>query len=184
MRGGTSKAIFFHEKELPSDPKLRNEVVLDVFGSPDIREIDGLGGADGSTSKLAIISRYNGSEADVEYNFGHMMFDEPLLSYSMNCGNISAAVGPFAVDEGLIKAGEPITTVRVFNINSQKVLIIHILVKNVNHSLAQVLDAWIIAEKAKGSVDSLYRYWMLGEEPRSVKTPRWSVIRDVLHWVQ
>jgi 2-methylaconitate cis-trans-isomerase PrpF len=78
MRGGTSKAVFFHENELPSDPRLRDRVVLDVFGSPDLREIDGLGGADGSTSKLSIVSRYNGSEADVEYSFGQVMFDEPL----------------------------------------------------------------------------------------------------------
>jgi hypothetical protein len=130
MRGGTSKAVFFHENELPSDPKLRDKVVLDVFGSPDIREIDGLGGANAQTSKLSIVSRYNGSEADVEYNFGQVMFDEPLVSYGMNCGNISAAVGPFAVDEGLVKAVEPITSVRVFNTNSQKVLIIHTPVKD------------------------------------------------------
>jgi 2-methylaconitate cis-trans-isomerase PrpF len=91
MRGGTSRAVFFHENELPSDPELRDKVVLDVFGSPDIREIDGLGGADALTSKLSIISRYKGPEADVEYNFGQVMFDEPLVSYGMNCGNISAA---------------------------------------------------------------------------------------------
>jgi 2-methylaconitate cis-trans-isomerase PrpF len=125
MRGGTSRAVFFHENELPSDPELRDKVVLDVFGSPDIREIDGLGGADALTSKLSIISRYNGPEADVEYNFGQVMFDEPLVSYGMNCGNISAAVGPFAVDEGLVKPVEPVTAVRVFNTNTQKVLIIH-----------------------------------------------------------
>jgi len=130
MRGGTSKAVFFHENELPSDPGLRDRVVLDVFGSPGVREIDGLGGADGSTSKLAIISRYHGSEADVEYNFGQVMFAEPLVSYGMNCGNISAAVGAFAVDEGLVKAVEPITPVRVFNTNSQKVLIVRTPVRN------------------------------------------------------
>jgi 2-methylaconitate cis-trans-isomerase PrpF len=130
MRGGTSRAVFFHENELPADPELRDKVILDVFGSPDIREIDGLGGADGSTSKVAIISRYSGPEADVEYNFGHVMFDAPLVSYGMNCGNISAAVGPFAVDEGLVKAVEPITPVRVFNTNSKKVLIIHTPVKD------------------------------------------------------
>ena len=106
MRGGTSKAVFFHDNELPLDPKLRDKVVLDVFGSPDIREIDGLGGADGSSSKLAIVSRYNGPEADVEYNFGQVMFDEPLVSYGLNCGNISAAVGPFAVDEGLVDVAD------------------------------------------------------------------------------
>lgn len=125
MRGGTSRAVFFHESELPSDPELRARVVLDVFGSPDIREIDGLGGADALTSKLAIVSRYGGPEADVEYNFGQVMFDEPLVSYGMNCGNISAAVGPFAVDEGLVKPVEPITSVRVFNTNTRKILIIH-----------------------------------------------------------
>jgi methylitaconate Delta-isomerase len=122
MRGGTSRAVFFHENELPPDPELRDKVVLDLFGSPDIREIDGLGGADALTSKLAIISRYNGPEADVEYNFGQVMFDEPLVSYGMNCGNISAAVVPYAIDEGLVKPAEPITAVRVINTNTQKVL--------------------------------------------------------------
>lgn len=129
MRGGTSRAVFFHENELPSDPVLRDRVILDVFGSPDVREIDGLG-ADGLTSKLSIISPYQGTEADVEYNFGQVMFDEPLVSYGMNCGNISAAVGPYAVDEGLVKPVEPITSVRVLNTNTQKVLIIHTPVRD------------------------------------------------------
>jgi methylitaconate Delta-isomerase len=130
MRGGTSKSVFFHKNELPLDSKLRDRVVLDVFGSPDIREIDGLGGADASTSKLSIISPCKSSEADVEYTFGQVMFDEPLVSYGLNCGNISAAVGPFAVDEGLVEAVEPVTSVRVFNTNTQKVLIIRTPVKD------------------------------------------------------
>jgi len=130
MRGGTSKAVFFHENELPSDRKLREKMVLDLFGNPDIGEIDGLCGADGSTSKLSILSRDNGTEADVEYDFGQVMFDEPLVSYGLNCGNISAAVGPFAVDEGLVEAAEPVRSVRVFDTNTQKVLNVHTPVRD------------------------------------------------------
>lgn len=130
MRGGTSKGVYFHANDLPNDPVLRDRVILDVYGSPDITEIDGLGGANVLTSKTAIISRSARDDADVDYTFGQVMFNEPLVDYRINCGNISAGVGPFAIDEGLVPAVEPITTVRIYNTNTQKLLFAEVPVKN------------------------------------------------------
>jgi len=118
MRGGTSKAVFLLENELPRDPALRDRVVLAIFGSPDPRQIDGLGGADPLTSRVAIISRSRRPEADVDYTFGYVCIDRPYVDYQSNCGNILQAVGPFAVDEGLVPAAEPVTLVRIFNTNT------------------------------------------------------------------
>ncbi|MBI3966421.1 MAG: proline racemase family protein, partial [Chloroflexi bacterium] len=114
MRGGTSKGVFFHEKDLPADPTLRDQVVLRIFGSPDKRQIDGLGGADLLTSKAVIIRPSSRPDADVDYLFGQVSVTEPEVDWSGLCGNLSAAVGPFAVDEGLIAAPEPVTSVRIY----------------------------------------------------------------------
>ena len=114
MRGGTSKGVFFHENELPQDPQKRKEVILRVFGSPDKRQIDGLGGAEILTSKAAIIGPPSRNDADVDYIFGQVGIEKPEIDFSAICGNLSAAVGPFAIDEGLVEAKEPITNVRVF----------------------------------------------------------------------
>ncbi len=118
MRGGTSKAVFFHDNHLPQDPAIRDRVILAAFGSPDPnrRQVDGMGGAISSTSKVAIISRSKDPEYDVVYNFGQVSIDRPIVDYMGNCGNISAAAGPFAVDEGLVNVEEPVTTVRVLQI--------------------------------------------------------------------
>ncbi len=121
MRGGTSKAIFFLGNDLPQDPEIRDNVILAAFGSPDSRQIDGLGGSDPLTSKLAIIDRSERSDADVNYTFGQVEIFQPRVDYSSNCGNISSAVGPFAVSQGLVKAVEPVTTVRIYNTNTKKV---------------------------------------------------------------
>jgi len=129
MRGGTSKGIFLKEEDLPQDTELRNRIILAVFGSPDIRQIDGLGGADSLTSKLALISPSKESERDVNYTFGAVGIDEPFVDYSANCGNLSSAVGPYAIDQGLVKAEEPFTTVRIFNTNTQKMIYSRVLVK-------------------------------------------------------
>lgn len=130
MRGGTSKALFFHENDLPIDTEQRDALILRAFGSPDIRQIDGLGGANSSTSKVAIISVSNRPDIDIDYTFGQVSLDQPCIGKTMNCGNISSAVGPFAIDEGLVKALEPITTVRIFNTNTQKVIVAHVPVKD------------------------------------------------------
>lgn len=130
MRGGTSKALFFHDKDLPRNEKEREKTILRAFGSPDLRQIDGLGGANSSTSKVAIISVSNRDDSDVDYDFGQVSVDKPYVGKKMNCGNISSAVGPYAIDEGLVKAVEPITAVRIFNINTQKRIISYVPVKN------------------------------------------------------
>ena len=129
MRGGTSKGIFLKEEDLPQDRELRDRIILAVFGSPDIRQIDGLGGADSLTSKLALISPSKEPERDVNYTFGAVGIDKPFVDYSANCGNISSAVGPYAIDQGLVKAEEPFTTVRIFNTNTQKMIYSRVLVK-------------------------------------------------------
>lgn len=130
MRAGTSKGIFIKEENLPKDPKERDELILKIFGSPDIRQIDGLGGADPLTSKLAIIGPSTREDADVDYTFGQVSYVAPKIDYSGNCGNISAGVGPFAVDEGLVKVEEPFTTVRVHNTNTGKLIIERVEVVN------------------------------------------------------
>jgi len=129
-RGGTSKGIFMHENDLPLNKEERDATILKIFGSPDVRQIDGLGGADPLTSKLAIIGPSSHPEADVDYTFGQVSINKVLVDYSGNCGNISAGVGPFAVDEGLVKANEPITVVRIFNTNTQKILVSEVPVEN------------------------------------------------------
>jgi 2-methylaconitate cis-trans-isomerase PrpF len=129
MRGGTSKAVFLREADLPTDAHERDRVVLELFGSPDRRQIDGLGGADPLTSKLAIIGpprpdtpRAAGSH--LTYTFGQVELDEPEVDFRSLCGNISAAVGAFAIYEGMVQPTEPVTRVRVYNTNLDRILTI------------------------------------------------------------
>ena len=122
QRGGTSKGVYFHEKDLPGNPELREKVILSIFGSPDIRQIDGLGGADPLTSKMAIIGPSERDDADVNYTMGQVSITESLIDFFGNCGNISSGVGPFSIDEGLVKVTEPETVVRIYNTNTKKIL--------------------------------------------------------------
>jgi methylitaconate Delta-isomerase len=122
IRGGTSKGVFLFDEDLPRDPVARDKVILTIFGSPDPRQINGLGGADPLTSKAAIIARSARADADVDYTVGYVGIDKANVDYQGNCGNISLAVGPFAVDEGLVPAVEPVTRVRIFNTNTKKIL--------------------------------------------------------------
>ena len=112
-RGGTSKPVFFMEDDLPKDAKKRDEMVLQAFGTPAVRQIDGLGGADPLTSKVAYISAPTVPGTDVNYTFGYVGIANPVIDYTGNCGNTSAAVGPFALMRGLIEPVEPITKVRI-----------------------------------------------------------------------
>ncbi len=130
VRGGTSKGVFIMKNELPKDPQKRDAVIRAIYGSPDVRQIDGLGGADVLTSKLAIISPASRPDADVDYTFGQVSFETEFIDYQGNCGNISAAVGPFAIDEGLVEPVEPVTTVRIHLTNSNHILIAEVPVKN------------------------------------------------------
>ncbi len=123
MRGGTSKGIFFSDDDVPVEETARDRVILDVFGSPDVRQIDGLGGADPLTSKTAIVAPATRRGADVDYAFGYVGITSPRIDWRGDCGNISAAVGPYAIDERMVVATDPITTVRIYSRNTGKVLI-------------------------------------------------------------
>jgi 2-methylaconitate cis-trans-isomerase PrpF len=125
MRGGTSKGVILNANDLPRDPAERDRTILTIFGSPDSRQINGLGGADPLTSKVAIISRSTRLDAVVDYLFGQVGIDKAEVGYSNNCGNVSSAVGPYAVDAGLVAPTEPFTTVRIFNVNTQKRILAH-----------------------------------------------------------
>ena len=122
QRGGTSKGVYLHDKDLPADPDTRQKIILAIFGSPDIRQIDGLGGADPLTSKCGIIGPSERPDADVYYTMAQVGIADPLIDFGGNCGNISSGVGPFAIDEGLIVAKEPETVVRIYNTNTKKIL--------------------------------------------------------------
>jgi 2-methylaconitate cis-trans-isomerase PrpF len=122
IRGGTSKGVFLLANDLPGDAVVRDQVILAIFGSPDQRQINGIGGGDSLTSKVAIIARSSRPDADVDYTVGHVAVDKAVVDYEANCGNISQGVGPFAVDEGLVAVTEPVTVVRIFNTNTQKMI--------------------------------------------------------------
>lgn len=130
MRGGTSKAVFFHAKDLPEDQSLWPELFMKVMGTPDIKQIDGMGGTVSSTSKIAVVSPSCREDADVDYTFRQVDIIIPRVDGSANCGNISSAVGPFAIDEGLVEAVEPVTVVRVLNTNTNKIIEEHVRVKD------------------------------------------------------
>jgi 2-methylaconitate cis-trans-isomerase PrpF len=130
IRGGTSKGVFLLSHDLPADQALREQVILAIFGSPDPRQIDGLGGADPLTSKVVIIERSARSDADVDYTVGYVELHRAKIDYEGNCGNLAQAVGPFAVDKGLVPVIEPVTRVRIFNTNTGKIIEAEVPVKN------------------------------------------------------
>ncbi len=123
LRGGTSRGVFFLAEDLPTTREAIEPILLDVFGSPDVRQIDGLGGATSQTSKAAIIGPPTRDDADVDYTFAQVSVSDPLVDWGGNCGNISAAVGPFAIDQGLVSATGSSTTVRIHNTNTGKVIV-------------------------------------------------------------
>lgn len=127
MRGGTSRGVFFHADDLPLDLNMRDRVILAVFGSPDTRQLDGIGGATPLTSKVAIVSRSTDDDADVDYLFGQVGTDEARIDYVGNCGNMLAAVGPFAVDEGLVQPRSPATSIRIRVVNSGQTVVARVL---------------------------------------------------------
>ena len=129
MRGGTSKGVFFIAGDLPADPAQRDRTLLRVIGSPDRygKHIDGMGGATSSTSKVVILSKSARPDCDVDYLFGQVAIDQPVVDWSGNCGNLSAAVGPFAISSGLVQAPTDGTaTVRIWQANIAKKIIAHV----------------------------------------------------------
>lgn len=121
MRGGTSKGAYFLASDLPSDPALRDDLLLRVMGSPDARQIDGIGGADPLTSKVAILSPATRRNADVDYLFLQVFVDEPRVSDAQGCGNILAGVGPAAIETGLVAPGGDTTEVRIHMVNTDDI---------------------------------------------------------------
>ncbi len=126
MRGGTSKGAYFLADDLPDQPVLRDQVLLAVMGSPDKRQIDGVGGGDSLTSKVAIIKPSARPEADVDYLFAQVLVEEARVDYGQNCGNILAAVGPFAIERGLVAVTGDETAVRIFMENTGQIAVAHV----------------------------------------------------------
>lgn len=127
MRGGTSKGPFFLASHLPADIPTRDRLLLAVMGSPDIRQIDGLGGADSLTSKVAVIGPATRPDADVDYLFLQVVVNEPRVDASQNCGNMLAGVGPFAIENGLVPAAADRTRVRIHMVNTQSIAVADVL---------------------------------------------------------
>ncbi|KGY07669.1 2-methylaconitate cis-trans isomerase PrpF [Vibrio sinaloensis] len=140
MRGGTSKGVFFNLADLPIEAqqpgKQRDDLLLRVIGSPDpyAKQIDGMGGATSSTSKTVIVSKSATPDHDVDYLFGQVSIDKPFVDWSGNCGNLSAAVGPFAIHAGLIESerlpDNGIAEIRIWQVNIQKTIVAHVPIVN------------------------------------------------------
>lgn len=137
MRGGTSKGVFFNQKDLPlscqQPGNARDQMMLRVIGSPDPygKQIDGMGNGTSSTSKVVIIGPSTRDDCDVDYLFGAVSIEAPIVDWSGNCGNLSSAVGPFAISEGLVDSGpDGLKTVRIWQVNLGKKIIAHVPVKN------------------------------------------------------
>lgn len=123
LRGGTSRGLYFEACDLPSDTARRDALLLRLMGTPDPRQIDGLGGATSLTSKVAVVSRSQHPDADVDYLFLQLGVDQPTVSDVQNCGNILAGVGPFALERGLVAAGSVHTSVRIRMVNSGSIAV-------------------------------------------------------------
>lgn len=122
LRGGTSKGVYMLQSDLPEDQSAWEPILLRLMGSPDRKQIDGLGGSQSVTSKVAIIRKSTRPDADVDYTFAQVSVDKPLVSYKGNCGNISSGVGPFAIEKGLVEAKDGETAVRIYNTNTDKII--------------------------------------------------------------
>ena len=124
MRGGTSKAIVFHQKDLPVDRALWDDIFLAAIGSPDpsARQLDGMGGGVSSLSKVCVVGPSSRPDADIDYTFAQVLVKDRRVDYSGNCGNMSSAMGPFALDEGMVSASGPEAVVRIHNTNTKKII--------------------------------------------------------------
>jgi probable AcnD-accessory protein PrpF len=140
MRGGTSKGVFFRLQDLPAAAQVpgaaRDALLLRILGSPDPygKQMDGMGGASSSTSKTAVVSKSSRSDHDVDYLFGQVSIDKAFVDWSGNCGNLSAAVGPFAIEKGLVDAGripkDGVAIVRIWQVNIGKTIVAHVPITN------------------------------------------------------
>jgi 2-methylaconitate cis-trans-isomerase PrpF len=131
-RGGSSKGLFFHARHCPRDPAALERMLLSALGSPDPygRQLDGMGGGTSSLSKAVIIGPPTHPDADVDYTFAQVAVDRPVVDWGANCGNLSSAVGPFAVDEGLVRAADGEALVRIHQVNTKKIIHARFPVRN------------------------------------------------------
>lgn len=130
MRGGTSKGVFIDQQHMPVHRELWEAFLLDIMGSPDHRQIDGLGGGNSLTSKVAIIQPSLSPDYDIEYTFAQVSIYDQFVDFKGNCGNISSAVGPYAIAQGFVSVKEPVTSVRILNTNTNKIIMAEVQVEN------------------------------------------------------
>lgn len=130
MRGGTSKGVFFVESDLPSEVAERDRLLMQIMGTPDARQIDGIGGAHPLTSKVAVVSSSDGDDVDVEYLFLQLGVDEAFVTDRQNCGNLLAAIGPFALERGLLSVADGRASVRIRMRNTGGVAVAHFPVQD------------------------------------------------------
>jgi 2-methylaconitate cis-trans-isomerase PrpF len=132
MRGGTSRCLVFHARDLPAAGADRDAILLEALGSPDPygRQLDGLGGGISSLSKACIIGPSTHPDAQVDYTFAQVEVKVPVVDYKGNCGNCSSSVGPFAIDEKLVPVRDGVTAVRIHNTNTKKIIVAHVPVQD------------------------------------------------------
>lgn len=143
MRGGTSKGCMFHKEDLPENQAEWDEIFLQCMGDPDPKQIDGLGGTVSSNNKIVIVWKSEEAGVDVEYLVGQVIVGKSQVDYKSNCGNMTAAVGPFAVEEGMVDIAEPITTVRMLNRNTNKYINVTVPIDPETKTFAQDGDCAI-----------------------------------------
>ena len=149
MRGGTSKGCLFHKSDLPADRAEWDEIFLQVMGCPDPKQIDGMGGTVSSNNKIVVIWKSEQPDVDIEYLVGQVIVGKRQVDYKSNCGNMTAAVPAFAVEEGLVDIVEPVTTVRMLNINTNKYINVTVPIDPETHTFAQ--DGDCVTGWTKGS---------------------------------
>ncbi len=143
MRGGTSKGCMFHKEDLPEDRSQWDSIFLQAMGDPDPKQIDGLGGTVSSNNKIVIVWKSEESGVDVEYLVGQVIVGKSQVDYKSNCGNMTAAVGPYAVEEGMVEIKEPITTVHLLNRNTDKYIDVTVPIDPETKTFAQDGDCAI-----------------------------------------
>ena len=143
MRGGTSKGCMFRKEDLPDDPLEWDSIFLQVMGDPDPKQIDGMGGTVSSNNKIVVVWKSEENDVDVEYLVGQVIVGKGLVDYKSNCGNMTAAVGPFAVEEGMVDIIKPITTVRMLNRNTDKYIHVTVPIDPETDTFAQDGDCSI-----------------------------------------
>lgn len=173
-RGGTSRGVFFHKKDLPEEKALQEEIFLRAIGAEDASHVDGLGGGTSHTSKVVIIDKSDQVDADIDYTFVQLGMGSNVIDYEGTCGNLMAAVGAFAVDEGLVDVSDDMESVKVsvWNTNIQRYLTIHVPLQKGN---AKVTGDYLMS----GVFHSGAKYLVNIENPGGGKTGRTLPLRAV-----